>query len=97
MTIDERLDRLEHITAGVFEHWQKEREEDRALWRNTQKQIEETDRRLGNRIDQFAAASRAAAAESREADKKLGERIDKLGERIDGLVSAIGEWMHKHE
>ncbi|HUI82557.1 MAG TPA: hypothetical protein VLY24_31760 [Bryobacteraceae bacterium] len=48
MTIDERLDRLEHITAGMFEQWQKEREEDRQLWRDTQRQIEETDRHLGS-------------------------------------------------
>ena len=90
MTIEERFERIEHVTAGLAEERLKDREENRQLWRDTQRQINElsvrmieVDERLGHRIEQLAEESRAQ-------DKRLGERIDKLGERVDSLVSAIG-------
>ena len=91
MTVEERFERIEHITAGLAEERSKDREEYKTLWRDTERQIrelaihiDEVDARLGNRIEQFAAESRAAAEESRAADARLGERID-------ALVSAIGQ------
>jgi hypothetical protein len=98
MTVEERFERIEQITAGLAEERSKDREEYKTLWRDTERQIrelaihiDEVDARLGNRIeqlggivDQFAAESRAAAADARAADARLGERID-------ALVSAIGQ------
>jgi hypothetical protein len=102
MTSEERLDRIEHITAGIAEERRKDREEYKALWRDTQRQLNEvsvrlvqlseTDSRLEARIEQLAEESRAAIAEfaqeSRAADKRLEERIA-------GLVSGFGEFIAK--
>ena len=93
MTIDERLDRIEHITAGVDEQRRREHEEDRQLWRDTQRQINEltvrvnelvaNDARLGQRIEQIAGELSAHI-----------EAVDaRLGARIETLVSAIGKWI----
>jgi chromosome segregation ATPase len=98
MTIEERFERIEHLTAGIAEERRKDREEYKALWRDTQRQLNEVstrlvqfseaDSRLEARIEQFAAESRAAAAESRAADKRLEERIA-------SLVSGFGEFIAK--
>ena len=99
MTTEERLSRIEHITAGIAEEHRKEREEDRALWRDTQRQINElstrvvqmgdelreADRRLGQRIEQIAESMRASDQRARDAEQELRDRIA-------GLVSAIGQF-----
>jgi hypothetical protein len=90
MTIDERFERIEHVTAGLAEEGRKEREESRQLWRDTQRQI-----------GQLTAQIAALAQESREADRRLGERIEsvdqRLGERIEALVSAMGEFIARQQ
>ena len=102
MTIDERLDRIEHWTAGIAEERRKDREEYNALWRDTQRHLNElgtrliqfaeesrdADKRLEARIEQIAEESRKAAEESREADKRLGARIDSL---VSGFGKFIAE------
>ncbi|HTX36359.1 MAG TPA: hypothetical protein VME43_15125 [Bryobacteraceae bacterium] len=102
MTTEERFERIEHVTAGLVEEHRKNREEDRQLWRDTQRQIGE----LASKIERFAEESRAA-------DKRLEERIDRLADkverladesraadkrledRIESLVSAIGKALTK--
>ncbi len=95
MTTEERFERIEHVTAGLVEEHRKNREEDRQLWRDTQRQIGE----LASKIERFAEESRAA-------DKRLEEKIDRLAdesraadkrleERIESLVSAIGKALTK--
>ena len=93
MTVDERFERIEHVTAALVEERRKDREEFRNLWRDTQRQLNElsgrvvqigdqiieVDTRLGKRIEELAQ-------ESREADKRLEQRVDKL-------VSAIGQFV----
>jgi len=96
MTTEERLDRIEHLTAGIAEERRKDRDEYKALWRDTQRQLNEVsirlvqlseaDSSLEARIEQIAEETRKAAEESREADKRLGARID-------ALVSGIGKFM----
>jgi len=93
MTIEERFARIEHVTAGLAEERRKDREEFRALWRGTQRQIDALavqDERLGKRIEILAEESRAA-------DQRLAERIEetdkRLGARIESLVSAMGEFI----
>ena len=61
--------RLEPYTAAFFEERRQQREEDRQLWRDTQRQINELSTRtlqLGDElrvaIDRLAAETRAAAA-----------------------------------
>jgi len=98
MTTEQRIERIEHITAGLAEQSRKEREEDRQLWRDTQRQINElsarvvqmgdelreADRRLGQRIEQLAEESRAA-------HQRFDEQDQRLNQRIEGLTSAIGQ------
>jgi len=81
MTTEERFERIEHLTAGIAEERRKDRAEYKALWRDTQRQLNEVsvrlvqlseaDERLEARIEQLAAESRAA-------DKLLEERIASL-------------------
>ena len=104
MTVEERLDRIEHITAGMAEQAQNDRQENRQLWRDTQRQITDLVATVGT----LAAAVSGLALRIEETDDRLSRRIDqlaqesreadrKLGERIDGLVSAMGEWMRKQD
>lgn len=37
MTIEERFERIEHLTAGMAEERRKDREENKSLWRDTQR------------------------------------------------------------
>jgi hypothetical protein len=90
MTTEERLDRIEHLTAGIAEERRKDREESKALWRDTQRQLNEVSARLVQLSE--------ADEEARAADKRLEARIEQLAEegratnkRIDAMVSAIGE------
>lgn len=70
MTHEERFERIEHVTAGLAEERKRDRDEFRALWRNTQRQLNDltikvatvTDSvdSLGSRIADLAEESRAA-------------------------------------
>jgi gas vesicle protein len=94
MTIDERLERIEHVTAGLGEAWRRDQEENRQLWRDTQQQMIAEDKRLKERIEQLAEESRAEDKRLKERIEQLAEEskesIMQLGERIDKLVSGIG-------
>jgi division protein CdvB (Snf7/Vps24/ESCRT-III family) len=94
MTIEERLDRIEHITAGIDEERRKDRDEYKALWRDTQRQLNE----LGARVVQMSEENQIAHAQFREADKRLEAHISQLAEEakgtnkgIEDMVSGIGE------
>ena len=45
MTIDERFERIEHLTAALAEERRKDRDEYQASWRDTQAQIQELAKR----------------------------------------------------
>ena len=97
LTIEERLDRIEHITAGLAEEHRRDHEENRQRWRDSQRQINElsarvfqmgeelreADRRLERRIEQLAGESRAA-------DKRLEERIAATIPAVGQLTARIG-------
>lgn len=104
MTIEERFERIEHVTAALDEERRKDREEYKSLWRDTQRQINE----LSTRILQWGDESREAnkrlearieqvAEESRAADQRLREEMresdERLQARIESLVSAFGEFL----
>jgi hypothetical protein len=90
MTTEERLNRIEHVTAALDEERCKEREEDRQLWRDTQRQINETNAAIAA----FAAETRAAIAHTNASIEREIERAkdaeQELRSRVDSLVSAIG-------
>jgi hypothetical protein len=95
MTVEERFERIEHVTAALVEERRKDREEYRQLWRETNQAItrlaEESraaDARLEEKIDRVAEELRQYAVESRAADQRLGERIE-------SLVLAFGKFLAK--
>jgi hypothetical protein len=91
VTIEERFERIEHVTAGLAEERRKDREENRQIWRDTQRQISELTVRMSDLTFKIADTNDAItrlADESRAADQKLGQRID-------SLVRAIGEMLRK--
>lgn len=91
MTIEERLDRLEHFTAGLDDQARRDREESRQLWRDTQHEILSLSRKLNDITDQFLRFQK----EAEERDRRTDERFRQTDERIQTLVSAIGEWIRK--
>jgi hypothetical protein len=96
MTPEERLDRIEHITAGIADERRKDREENKSLWRDTQRQLNE----LAVNVNR----NTLAIADTNELLHKLTERLEQhaadnrtadeqLGQRIASLVSGIGEFI----
>ena len=89
MTTEERFERIEHLTAGMAEERRKDREEYKALWRDTQRQLNEVGARLlqlSEADSRLEARILQLAEESRQADKRLEERIS-------SLVSAFGKFI----
>lgn len=98
MTVEERLDRIEHVTAGLAEQAKTDREENRELWRQTQGQIRELAGSLdrlagivGNLTDTVERLTEQVAAN----DQASRERDTKLDQRIEALVSAVGELIRR--
>jgi septal ring factor EnvC (AmiA/AmiB activator) len=99
MTIEERLARIEHVSAGSDEQRRKDRETDRALWRETQQQIHEVSMHLNDLTikvaslgDRIAEIAEEAAARDRETDRRFRE----TDARIDKMISAMGNYIREH-
>jgi hypothetical protein len=102
MTTEQRFARIEHVTAAIAEERRKDRDEYKALWRDTQRQINtiasgaaEQQRQVETlavetrlRIDSLTDRIAQAAIESRAADKRIEGRIG-------SLVSAFGDSIRK--
>jgi len=100
MTAEERFARIEHITAGLVEQRRQDREEYRALWRDTQRQLNEVSVKINDLTLKIADTNDAVTRFAEETQKKMDRLADefreadkKLGERIDALVSAIGQFI----
>jgi chromosome segregation ATPase len=96
MTAEERFARIEHITAGLVEQRRQDREEYRALWRDTQRQLNEVSVKINDLTLKIADTNDAITRLAEETQRKidsLTEADKKLGERIDALVSAIGQFI----
>jgi hypothetical protein len=105
MTTEERFERIEHITAGIAEERRKDRDEYKALWRDTQRQLnemgarlvqfseqsQEADSRLAARIEQVADTVGRLAEEGRAADKRLDERITALISGFGGFIAKLDQ------
>ena len=97
MTIEERLERIEHLTAGIAEERHKDREEYKTLWCDTQRQINEIGLKLsevGSKLVQLSEADsrleariEQLAEESRAADKRLEARIESLVSGFGGFIA----------
>src|SRR5437660_788547 len=104
MTIDERFERIEHMTAGLAEERRRDHEENRQLWRDTQRQIDGLARKIADTNDAITRLGEQSRAE----DRRLGERIEqlgvesraadkRLGERIEALVPLMGEFLARQK
>ena len=94
MTTEERFERIEHVTAGLVEERRKDREEYRALWRDTQRQLNEITAKLADLTLKIADTNDAVAATNETVDRlaKESRAADQaLHDRIQALVSAIGQ------
>jgi methyl-accepting chemotaxis protein len=98
MTIEERFERIEHLTAGIAEERRKDRDEYKTLWRDTQRQINELTanvNRLTLAIADTTEHVHLLADETRARIAELAEQTsaadEQLGARIQALVSAIGQ------
>jgi hypothetical protein len=92
MTTEERFERIEHVTAGMAEQARKDREENRQIWRDTQRQLSELALRMGElaiRVNDLAEAQIKTEDRFRETDQRFRE----TDQRVADLVSAIGEWI----
>jgi chromosome segregation ATPase len=100
MTTEERFGKIEHVTAGLDEQRRKDREENRQIWRDTQRQLNEAAARINDLTLKMADANDRMdlmAEESRAADRRLAEAAraadQELRERIAASVSGMGGMM----
>jgi hypothetical protein len=95
MTIDERIERLEHSVAGHIEQakkdyaenrqlWREMRDEAAAIWKATDRRWAETDRRFAELREEQAERDRLYKQEQKERDQIMDKRVG-------DLVSAIGD------
>lgn len=99
LTIDERIERLEHVTAGWIEQSKKELDEGRRLWREQRDEVtalwQATDRRFEESRRQFDDMNRESHEQMAAIRNEIAERDRVTDKRIADLVSAIGEFIRK--
>ena len=95
---EERLDRIEHLTAGWIEQSKAEHRENRELWRETQRKIDALTDQISRHQAEMAQRDRVTNERFRETDERFRvlreEQVQRdrvLDERIGVLVSAIGK------
>jgi hypothetical protein len=98
VTIDDPIERLEHITAGWIEQSRKDYEENRRLWRESKAEIDAlwkaTDRRFAELAEEGRETDRRfkeTDARFKETERLLRESAQRADERVENLVLAIGE------
>lgn len=100
MTAEERLDRIEHVTAMLVEERRTHREEYKQLWRDTNRQIADVWKAIdANRAQMIEMATdfnqrmdRMAVEFDRRMERSAAEfnrRLDTLDERIRGMAFGI--------
>jgi hypothetical protein len=96
MTTEERFERIEHVTAGLAEERRKDREEFRALWRDTQRQLNDLTIRIAEVNDNLGARIAQLAEEAAARDRETDRRFRETDARIDKMISAMGNYIRDH-
>jgi len=96
MAIEERLERIEHLSAGSEEQRRKDREMDRALWRETQRQLNDLATRIAEVNQNLSARIAQLAEESAGRDRETDRRFHETDARIDKMISAMGGYIRDH-
>ena len=94
VTIDERIEKLWHVTTAHIEQARKDYEENRRLWHEQQTEIAAAWQRMERGFEksrlEAADMRREAHAQMTEMRLQMAERDRITDERIGNLVSAIG-------
>jgi ElaB/YqjD/DUF883 family membrane-anchored ribosome-binding protein len=96
MNIEERLNRIEHFSAAADEQRRKDRETDRALWRDTQRQLNELTIKLADLAENAHAADDRLRERIEQADQSTRARDQELRDRIEAMTSAMGGYIRDH-
>ena len=94
MTSEERLQRIEHVTAGLADQALRDREENGQLWRDTQRQIDELAKRttdLSGRTLELSAAMIGLTRQMGELTTQMGELAAKQRDASDTVGSLAQE------
>ncbi|MGA2132231.1 MAG: hypothetical protein ABSH50_08070 [Bryobacteraceae bacterium] len=93
---------IERDMAGWAEERRKDREENRQIWRDTQRQINELSVRVNDLTVKIAETNHAISRLADETNKKITLLAEEsraadgqLGERIEALVSAMDQFLTK--
>jgi hypothetical protein len=92
MTIDERIEKLEHVTAAHIEQARKDYEENRRIQRELQSHIEAIWQGMERRDQEY---KQDMAERDRVYKQEQNERDQKIDQRIGDLVSAIGRLIER--
>ncbi len=95
MTTEERFERIEHITAWLVEQRKKDHEENRQLWRDTERQIKDLAVNTERAITRLAEETDRKIALLAEQSRATDAHVAQLSSRIDSLVSGIGEYVRR--
>ena len=99
VTIDERIEQLQHVTAGWIEQNRKDWEESKAWRRVHDQEVEAIWRRMEQRDEDWRKQFEAEKLEWKErfaaSRAEADERGRELDRRIGDLVSAIGTLIAK--
>lgn len=91
MTVEERLNKIEHLSAGWLEERKRDHEEYIRRWRDVQENADATWKALDRHAVEWRAESAALHATMVARDQREEARGKELDGRIEKLVSAIGE------
>ena len=91
ITIGERLERIEHISAGLAEERGRNRETDRALWRDTQRQLDQ----LASRVDAIATHLDTFIVEAAARDRETDRGFRETDARIERMIFSMGNYIRE--
>jgi hypothetical protein len=95
LSIDERIEQLEHVTSAHIEQARKDYEENRRLWREQQTEIQAIWHRMEERDKHYQAIwderDQKNKAEQSAWRSEQASRDAVIDKRIGNLVTAIGE------
>ena len=106
MTSEERLQPIEHVTAGLADQALHDREENRQIWRDTQRQLDTLSGRtlelsaamidLRRQMGELTGQMTDLAVKQRETSDAVGRLTQESRDanaRVEALTSAIGAWI----
>jgi hypothetical protein len=85
------LDRIEHVMAGWIEQSRKELAEHRALWRDTQRQLNELSQRMLVSEERWEATRAEMVERDHKIRAEMAERDRKTDEQIQAIRAEMAD------